>query len=59
MSKNNVAVFGIGLGVGLLTGAIIALLYAPKSGHETRQLIKEKAHEVVVSARGKLGHDVK
>ena len=39
--------YAIGLGIGLLTGAVIggviALLYAPKTGKETRQLIKDKA----------------
>ena len=42
---------GIGLGIGLLVGAVIggviALLYAPKTGKETRQLIKDNVTEVV------------
>jgi gas vesicle protein len=40
----------IGFGVGILTGAVIggviALLYAPKTGKETRQIIKDKAVDV-------------
>jgi gas vesicle protein len=38
--------FGIGLGV----GAILALLLAPKSGEETRALLREKAQEGVDEA---------
>ncbi len=38
-----------GLGVGLVLGAAIGLalgiLYAPKSGAETRYILKEQAHE--------------
>jgi len=41
--------FGIGLLVGAAIGVAIGFLFAPRSGSETRQLIKEKA-EV---ARGK------
>ena len=47
----------IGVGIGLLAGAVIggaiALLYAPKSGKETRQLIRDKTVEVVDTARAK------
>jgi gas vesicle protein len=41
--------FAIGLGVGLIVGGVIALLTAPKSGKETRALIKDK----IVSAKVK------
>jgi gas vesicle protein/sporulation protein YlmC with PRC-barrel domain len=39
---------GIGLGLlgGILTGAAIGLLYAPKRGTETRQLVKQKATQM-------------
>ena len=36
------AKFGIGLGIGVLLGFIVALLVAPKSGKETRSIIYEK-----------------
>jgi gas vesicle protein len=47
MNKDNAIGFGIGLLAGAVIGGVIALLYAPKSGKETRQLIKDKATEVV------------
>jgi len=47
----------IGLGIGILTGAVIgaavALLFAPKSGKETRKLIKDKTMEVVDTVKEK------
>ena len=36
---------GIGLLTGLLIGGIVALLFAPKSGKETRKLLRDKAVE--------------
>jgi gas vesicle protein len=49
----------IGVGVGFLAGALIggtlALLYAPKSGKETRQIIREKAVDVMDAAKEKTG----
>jgi gas vesicle protein len=47
MNKDNAKGFGIGLLVGAVIGGVIALLYAPKTGKETRQLIKDKATKVV------------
>jgi gas vesicle protein len=48
---------GIGFGIGLLTGAVIggaiALLFAPKTGKETRQIIMDKATEVIDTAKEK------
>ena len=38
--------FGIGLGIGLVVGGVAGLLLAPKSGSETRQVIKDKVGEV-------------
>ncbi len=44
--RDNFGAFIVGFLVGGLTGAIIALLYAPQSGEETRTVIKEKAIEL-------------
>lgn len=38
--------FLVGLVVGGVTGAVVALLFAPQSGEETRTLIKDKAIEL-------------
>ena len=47
VNKDKAIGFGIGLLVGAVIGGVIALLYAPKTGEETRQLIKDKATKVV------------
>jgi len=41
MDKNGLSSFLLGLGVGVAMG----MLFAPKSGQETRELIKNKAGE--------------
>jgi gas vesicle protein len=56
MNKNEVSTLGIGLGIGILVGAVLGILYAPKSGKETRQIIKTKATDVVRDVRGRFGH---
>lgn len=38
---------------GAVIGGVIALLYAPKTGKETRQLIKDKVTGVVDAIKGK------
>ena len=54
MNKNSKTGFYAFLWGGMI-GAIIGLLYAPKSGEETRQLIKDESEEMmnkaVISAR--------
>ena len=42
MSKEDNSVsFGVGLLLGVVGGVIAAVLYAPKSGEETREMIKD------------------
>jgi gas vesicle protein len=43
MNKNSLSGFSIGLGVGLIAGGILGLLFAPQKGSETRKVIKDKA----------------
>ncbi|HEX7364472.1 MAG TPA: YtxH domain-containing protein [Dehalococcoidia bacterium] len=38
--------FGVGLIVGMAVGAIIGFLFAPRSGKETRDTMKDKADDV-------------
>ncbi len=58
----NAAIFGAGVALGALIGAGTALLYAPQSGEETRELLSERAQrfggrigERFDDARGDLG----
>jgi gas vesicle protein len=53
MNKDHVIGFGVGLATGMVIGGVIALLYAPKTGTETRQLIKDKAAGVVDAIKEK------
>ena len=42
-NKDNATGFGIGFLVGAAVGLAIGILYAPRPGRETRELIREKA----------------
>ena len=44
--RDEFGAFLVGFVVGGLTGAVVALLFAPQSGEETRALIKEKSIEL-------------
>ncbi|NHJ85994.1 MAG: YtxH domain-containing protein [Asgard group archaeon] len=43
--------FLAGFLMGAAIGAVVGIAYAPKSGRETRALLKEKAEEVAEKAR--------
>jgi gas vesicle protein len=43
MNKDSGAGFFTGLIVGALAGLVVGFMYAPRSGAETRQIVKEKA----------------
>jgi gas vesicle protein len=47
MNKEQWGSFGVGILAGAVVGGVVALLFAPKSGKETRQMIKDKTMEVV------------
>jgi gas vesicle protein len=44
--RDEFGAFLVGFVVGGLTGAVVALLFAPQSGDETRALIKDKSIEL-------------
>lgn len=56
MSKNSDFIGG--LIIGGLIGAAIGILYAPKSGKETREEIARKADEVLTKAKEEYEHAV-
>ena len=53
MNRDNAIGFGIGFLAGAVIGGVVTLLLAPKSGEETRKLIKDKATEVVDAVKEK------
>jgi len=62
MEWRHAAIFGAGIALGAMIGAGAALLFAPQSGEETRELISERAHQFggrigdrIDDARGDLG----
>jgi gas vesicle protein len=53
MNKDQAVSFVIGLLAGALIGGVVALLFAPQSGKETREKIKEKSAEVIDTVKAK------
>lgn len=43
--------FAVGVATGAAVGAVLGLLFAPQSGKETREDIKEKTDEVVTKVK--------
>jgi gas vesicle protein len=51
MAKDNSGSLMVAFVIGALTGAAVALLYAPATGEETRDYLGQKAREGKVKAR--------
>ena len=51
MAKDNSGSIMVAFVIGALTGAAVALLFAPASGEETREFIGQKAREGKAKAR--------
>ena len=49
-NRDEIGMLAVGLIVGALTGAVIALLFAPQSGEVTRAQVREKSIELQKSA---------
>ena len=54
VTKDSASGFGIGLLAGAAIGLVVGILYAPRSGKDTREQVGEKAHEVVETAKEKV-----
>jgi gas vesicle protein len=54
MNRDSVAGLGIGLLVGAVAGLAVGILFAPKPGSETRQMIRERAVDVANRAKDRL-----
>jgi gas vesicle protein len=48
---------GIGLLIGAAVGATLGILYAPRSGKETRTIIRDKAGNMVKSVKSRFSRD--
>jgi gas vesicle protein len=44
--RNGIGMLALGLLIGALAGAVMALLFAPQSGEETRTMIKDRSIEL-------------
>ena len=51
MAKDNSGTIMVAFVMGALTGAAVALLFAPASGEETREFLGQKAREGKLKAR--------
>ncbi len=55
MMRNKTGRFVTGLIVGSLTGAAVGLLFAPRSGRETRDVVRHKTGHYVGTLRERFG----
>jgi gas vesicle protein len=51
MSEERGSSFFEGLIFGAVVGFVLGVLYAPRPGDETREMLKEKAHDLAKEAR--------
>ncbi len=49
---NRAGGFGVGLLIGAAVGGVVAMLYAPRSGEETRAMLRQKAQQTKEKAQG-------
>jgi len=45
----------VGIGVGAIVGGAVAMLFAPKTGPEMRQIISERVPELIDKAKTRVG----
>jgi gas vesicle protein len=55
LNRDNISGFSVGLLAGLLIGGVVTLLYTPKSGKETRTLLKDKVDDAGKKLRAVIG----
>ncbi len=53
MNKESTIGFGISLLTGIIVGGVVAMLYAPKSGQETRRMLVKKTTEAIDAVKEK------
>ena len=58
MDRGQWTTFGIGVLAGAVVGGAVALIFAPKSGKDTRAYIKEKVGDKIGSIRHKMGEKI-
>jgi gas vesicle protein len=46
MAERDSGSFVLGFVIGAVTGVVLGLLFAPRPGEETRQILKEKARDI-------------
>lgn len=54
-SSNSAAAVALALAGGIVLGSVVALLFAPASGEETREKLRDGARDFASGAKDKLG----
>ncbi len=55
-NKDTATGIGLGLAIGAVVGLAIGMLYAPRPGEETREILREKAGEYKHKAAEAISH---